>query len=101
MRGKTAPATQTPDASAVYECCVAYAVDVDGVPRSVRHGEKLRGNDPRFLAAPQFFCEQGAPHSERVTMLDFIKDTGVQTTPARRRPDGWLRGRDSADAWDD
>jgi hypothetical protein len=75
----------------VYECGVPFACEVDGVLRSVRHGERVRGDDPAYQTAPGYFYAAGAPHAERVGISDFIGD-GL-TTKHTPIPDGWRRDR--------
>jgi hypothetical protein len=60
-------------ATELYECCVAFAVDLDGHMRSVRRGAQLRGDDPAYLAAPPYFCFVNARDAERPSVSDFIK----------------------------
>jgi hypothetical protein len=57
------------------------ATTVDRQLRPVRVGEHLRGDDPAYRAAPQYFSLAGAPHAERPKVIEF---TG--RWPDHRRP---------------
>ena len=60
-------------ATELYECCIPFSVDINGQVRCVRHGARLRGDDPAYLAAPQYFCFVNARDAERPSVSDFIR----------------------------
>jgi len=70
---------QQPEPAPVVECAVPFGCQVDGVLRSVRHGERLRTDDPAYKAAPQYFAALGIPTAEKPRMQDFIAGTGHHT----------------------
>jgi hypothetical protein len=77
-----------------HECAIPFAYHdaAADVPRVVRTGEVVRGDDPAYAAAPQYFAVAGTPHAERPRVTDFIT-TGTPTVAPERRPDGWRRDR--------
>jgi hypothetical protein len=75
-----------------YEACVPFSLDVEGVPRTVRVGEIMAGDDPALIVGRPYCCAAGTPHAERPHLSDVIGH-GVHTEPGVRRPDGWRRPR--------